>query len=63
MMTVNKQFLITSGNGKTGRRISRKLTTMGYAVRIASRGANPPFDWYDQQTWKDAFNNITDVYI
>jgi len=58
-----KKTLVLGGNGKTGRRIVEQLNTRGVPVRIGSRTGQPPFDWEDQSTWKDALQDITNIYI
>jgi len=44
-------ILILGATGKTGRRIVRRLSEKGHAVRKGSRQSDPPFDWGDQGTW------------
>lgn len=58
----DKKILVTGGTGKTGRRIAKRLTDLGYAVRIANRTApvsgstneHVVFDWYDETTHEPA---------
>jgi uncharacterized protein YbjT (DUF2867 family) len=51
MSTTDPPILITSGTGKTGRRIAQRLQNAGHRVRIGSRTGSPPFDWNDPATW------------
>ena len=55
--------LITSGTGKTGRRVADRLETLGRPVRIGSRSGNPPFDWNDPATWSAALDGVGSVYV
>jgi len=55
--------LVLGGNGKTGRRVAEKLTTLGMPVRIGSRTGQPPFDWENQSTWAPMLKDIGAVYI
>ena len=55
--------LVLGGTGKTGRRVAERLQTRGVETRIASRSANPPFDWSDPSTWNAALEGVTAVYI
>jgi len=55
--------LVLGGTGKTGRRVAEKLQANGVKTRIASRSANPSFDWNDQTTWDAALEGVTAAYI
>ncbi|WP_217606595.1 NmrA family NAD(P)-binding protein [Chitinophaga sp. GbtcB8] len=55
--------LVTGGTGKTGSRIVNRLTQMDWPVRIGSRSASIPFDWYNPDTWAPALKDIQAVYI
>ena len=55
--------LVLGGTGKTGRRVVERLASRGVPTRIASRSANPPFDWDDQGTWDAALDGVTAAYI
>ncbi len=55
--------LVLGGTGKTGRRVAQRLASRGVTTRIASRSANPSFDWNDQGTWKAALAGVDAVYI
>ena len=53
----DKMTLILGGNGKTGRRVTERLTKQGLPVRIGSRSGEPPFDWENQTTWLRALQH------
>ncbi|MFN3201433.1 MAG: NAD(P)H-binding protein [Bradymonadia bacterium] len=55
--------LITGANGKTGRRVTDRLTAAGHTVRKGSRSGTPAFDWLDVETWSAALEGVTQVYI
>ncbi len=55
--------LVIGGTGKTGRRVADRLLGLGRETRIASRSANPSFDWNDQSTWDAALEGVTAAYI
>jgi uncharacterized protein YbjT (DUF2867 family) len=46
--------LVLGASGATGRRVAQRLQDAGYAVRAASRGGQPRFDWSDPATWEPA---------
>lgn len=65
-------FLILGATGKTGRRVVRRLTEAGHAVRAATRtpgdattpSVTPvPFDWADRTTWDGALRGADGVYV
>lgn len=56
-------IFITSGTGKTGRRIVERLRATGHDVRVGSRSGHPPFDWTDSTTWQPALDGATAVYL
>lgn len=56
-------ILVLAATGKTGSRIFKKLTDLGWPVRSGFRSANPGFDWQDEDTWKPALQNIHTVYV
>ena len=39
------KYLIIGGKGKTGRKVSERLTKLGKNIRIGSRSETPAFDW------------------
>lgn len=55
--------LVLGGNGKTGRRVAKKLQARGVRTRIASRSADTPFDWNEQSTWDAALEGVSAAYI
>ncbi len=61
--TTIERILVLGGTGKTGRRIAARLEATGYAVRVGSRGATPPFDWKDESGWDAALDGVDAVYI
>lgn len=55
--------LVLGGTGKTGRRVAERLAQRGIETRIASRSANPSFDWNDPRTWDAALEGVKAAYI
>jgi uncharacterized protein YbjT (DUF2867 family) len=55
--------LVLGGTGKTGRRVAERLVNRGIETRIASRSANPAFDWNDQNSWRAVLDGVDAVYI
>lgn len=55
--------LVLGGTGKTGRRVAARLVNRGVETRIASRSADPSFDWNDQRTWQATLEGVEAVYI
>ena len=55
--------LVLGGTGKTGSRVADRLASRGVQTRIASRSADPSFDWNDQSTWDAALDGVTAAYI
>jgi uncharacterized protein YbjT (DUF2867 family) len=55
--------LVLGGTGKTGRRVADRLTSRGVPTRVASRSAEPSFDWNDQSTWDAALDGVTAAYV
>ena len=55
--------LVLGGTGKTGRRVAERLVNRGVETRIASRSANPAFDWNDQSGWRAVLEGVDAVYI
>ncbi|MDT0308676.1 NmrA family transcriptional regulator [Streptomyces sp. DSM 44917] len=53
------RILITSGTGKTGRRLAARLP----GARVASRSSATPFDWTDPATWAPALTGAEAVYL
>jgi uncharacterized protein YbjT (DUF2867 family) len=64
MTTTNfKPTLVLGGTGKTGRRVTQRLQSLGQPVRIGSRAGAPPFDWEDPRTWERAVDGAGAVYL
>jgi uncharacterized protein YbjT (DUF2867 family) len=57
------KILVLGSTGKTGSRIVQRLTHLNWPMRHGSRSANPPFDWENSSTWKNAVTGIDSVYI
>jgi uncharacterized protein YbjT (DUF2867 family) len=55
--------LVLGGTGKTGRRVTERLTALGVPVRIGSRSGEPPFDWEKPETWAPALRGVKSVYM
>lgn len=55
--------LVLGGTGKTGRRVTERLRTLGLPFRIGSRSAQPAFDWEDRTTWSPSLDGITKAYV
>ena len=58
-----KKFLVLGGTGKTGRRVTERLTKLGKTIRIGSRSEKPPFDWEKPETWSSVLEGMDIVYI
>jgi uncharacterized protein YbjT (DUF2867 family) len=64
VMTMSEDTtLVLGGTGKTGRRVTERLTALGVPVRIGSRSGEPPFDWEKPETWAPALRGVKSVYI
>ncbi len=55
--------LVLCASGKTGRRVTQRLTAAGVPVRAASRSGETHFDWEDETTWAPALAGVGAVYI
>ncbi|MFJ9111475.1 NmrA family transcriptional regulator [Streptomyces sp. NPDC102283] len=55
--------LVTSGTGKTGRRVVERLTALGVPVRSGSRRGEVPFDWQDASGWAAALRGVRAAYV
>ncbi len=55
--------LVLGGTGKTGRRVADRLQRRGIPTRIASRSAEPSFDWDDSNTWDAALEGVKAAYL
>jgi len=63
VQTSNGITLVLGGTGKTGRRVAARLQERGIETRIASRSANPSFDWNDSSNWEAVLEGVTAAYI
>lgn len=54
---------VTGGTGKTGRRVVKRLETLGVPVRIGSRSAEVPFDWEQPDNWEAALQGASAMYV
>ena len=57
------RILVLGANGKTGRKVIQHLQQKEVEYRIGSRKANPAFDWGNPNSWEDALEDISHVYI
>lgn len=55
-------ILVLGATGKTGSRVSRRLTERGIAHRRVSRSSTPSFDWYAPPTWPGAMKDARAIY-
>ncbi|MFJ3435129.1 NmrA family transcriptional regulator [Streptomyces cyaneofuscatus] len=55
--------LVTSGTGKTGRRVAERLAALGVPVRAGSRAGEVPFDWEDESGWAAALDGTEAAYV
>ncbi|MGL1887596.1 MAG: NAD(P)H-binding protein [Reichenbachiella sp.] len=56
-------YLVLGGKGKTGRKVTKKLTDLGHEVRLASRSTSPSFDWENPASYEQVLKGIDAVYI
>lgn len=61
--THDAPILVIGSKGKTGRRVTQRLESMGLPVRHGSRSAQIPFDWHNKQTWAAAVSGVRAVYL
>ena len=55
--------LVLAANGKTGRRVTSQLQTLGVPVRLGSRSTELPFDWEDSSTWESVLEGVKAAYV
>ncbi|MFV5995726.1 NmrA family transcriptional regulator [Streptomyces sp. NPDC056231] len=55
--------LVTSGTGKTGRRVVERLAARGVPVRAGSRSGEVRFDWADEASWAPALRGVDAAYV
>ncbi|MFB7137806.1 NmrA family NAD(P)-binding protein [Streptomyces sp. NPDC056237] len=58
-----ESVLVTSGTGKTGRRVVERLAARGVPVRSGSRGGEVRFDWADESSWAEALRGVDASYV
>jgi uncharacterized protein YbjT (DUF2867 family) len=64
MSTTNdRPILVLGANGKTGRRVAKRLRERGLPVRPGSRSGDPPFDWERPETWGPALEGVGAAYV
>lgn len=56
-------ILVTGSTGKTGRRVAQMLSERGMSVRAASRSTPTRFDWVESETWEQALQSVSAVYL
>ncbi|RSN71373.1 NAD(P)H-binding protein [Actinomadura sp. WAC 06369] len=56
-------ILVLGARGKTGRRVTARLTALGVPVRAASRSTGTIFEWADRDTWGPALDGARAVYL
>ncbi|MFV2175452.1 NAD(P)H-binding protein [Actinomadura sp. LOL_016] len=56
-------ILVLGARGKTGRRVTARLTDLGVPVRAASRSTGTRFEWADRATWGPALDGAGAVYL
>src|SRR5215213_3651190 len=56
-------ILITGGTGKTGSRVTHRLTQLGHSVRAVTRHSEPAFDWHDDSTWGAAITGCAAAFV
>jgi ergot alkaloid biosynthesis protein len=64
---MTSQILVTGATGKTGRRLVARLRQRQEPCRAASRASTGPgtivFDWTERDTWKQALEQTTGIYL
>ncbi|WP_052185698.1 NmrA family NAD(P)-binding protein [Streptomyces purpureus] len=55
--------LVTSGSGKTGRRVAERLQARNVTVRSGSRRGSTVFDWEAPETWGPALSGADAAYV
>lgn len=61
--STHEPTLVIGGTGKTGRRVVNLLRERGVPTRVASRSADPRFDWDEPDTWDAVLDGMRAVYI
>ncbi|MCP3995834.1 MAG: NmrA family NAD(P)-binding protein [bacterium] len=60
---MTKPILVIGATGKTGRRVTERLTARGIPVKAASRSGETRFEWNDKSTWAPALDGAGSAYI
>lgn len=55
--------LVLGCNGKTGRRVTERLRTLGKDVRACARSTHPRFDWNERATWGPVLAGVKCAYV
>lgn len=58
-----RPILVVPGAGRTGSRVSRRLTEAGHPVRALSRSTRPAFDWTRPADWPAALSGTRAAYV
>lgn len=61
--TNNQTTLVIGGTGKTGRRVTERLTARGVRTRVGTRSGESPFAWGERNTWGPALADVASVYV
>lgn len=56
-------ILVIGSSGKTGRRVTQKLSDLGHEVRYGSRQSTTPFDWESPASWPAVLDGVQAAYI
>lgn len=59
----DQPILVIGSTGKTGLRIAKTLTELGFSVHHGSRNAAIPFDWERPETWAAALEGVSSAYV
>lgn len=62
-LTGARPVLVTSGTGRTGRRVVERLAARGVPVRAGSRSGEVVFDWSDPSEWEAALSGADAAYV
>ncbi len=59
----NLKALLIGGNGKTGKKVAQRLKESNIETKVVSRSTPIKFDWYNSNTWENAFLDVSAIYI
>ncbi|MGF0247009.1 dTDP-4-dehydrorhamnose reductase [Rhodococcus erythropolis] len=63
-MAQSREILVLGSTGQTGRIVADSLERERHTVRRASRSsASTPFDWFSPDTWRQAVEGVSRVYV